>query len=400
MSARVIRGDCLDVLGSFDADSVDSVICDPPYALKFMGSRWDYTLPGVDRWRAILRVAKPGAFLFAFGGSRTFHRAACEIEDAGWEIRDCLMWIHGQGFPKSHDISKAIDKAAGATREVVVMRTLTGSAAMSTVQKGGTFATNTSSAGRSKEVPITAPATDAAKVWDGWGTGLKPAYEPIVVAMKPLDGTFVENALKRGVAGLNVDGSRIFTDWGERSESWKRSGHSAKPEASKIAAPPGIGINCHPMGRWPANVLLDEEAAVALDEQSGELKSGGITHQPKRKHLRGNASNGTHVQRLPDTGGASRFFYVAKATKADRGSDNDWPTVKPTGLMRYLCRLTKTPTGGVVLDPFMGSGTTGVAALLEGRHFIGIDREERAVEIARRRIAAVDPLFAREGAAG
>lgn len=388
MTVRLFHGDCLDMLATFEPNSIDSVICDPPYALRFMNASWDYGLPGVDRWKAVLRVAKPGATLLAFGGSRTYHRLVCEIEDAGWEIRDCIMWLYGQGFPKSLNVSKAIDKAAGAERKVGPRLRLGDTKAYpyNAVDHDGAII------GERGDQLLSVPATDEARLWNGWGTALKPAFEPIVVAMKPLDGTFVENALEHGVAGLNIDGARVYTDWSERSEAWKRSGHSAKPDAGKIAAPPGAGIDCHPAGRWPANVLLDEAAALELDRQSGDV--GG---SPGTRHCSAKRAESERVSiGFSDRGGASRFFYCGKATKKDRGDGNDWPTVKPEELMRYLCRLTKTPTGGVVLDPFMGSGSTGRAAILEGRDFVGIDRDARAFEIARKRIGELDPLFRME----
>lgn len=413
MTVRILQGDCRDVLATLEPHSVDSIVCDPPYGLTFMGADWDHDVPGPEYWLAAFRVAKPGAPLLAFGGTRTYHRLICAIEDAGWEIRDCLMWVHGQGFPKSLNLQKA-----GATTFV------------------------------------------------GYGTALKPAFEPIVLAMKPLDGTFAENARVHGVAGLNIDGARIHTDWSERSEAWKRSVHSAQPDAEKIAAPPGAGIVCHPAGRWPANVLLThhedcellgtktvrgsapagpapsagaawsgdagfkhvpgsaqtrsrelapngvetvenwrchEDCPVrALDEQSGTLKTGGGRIRIKARGR--TIAKGAEAERdyfsPPSEGGASRFFYCGKATKRERGEGNDWPTVKPVALMRYLCRLVKTPTGGIVLDPFMGSGSTGVAAVKEGMSFIGIDREARAIEIATKRIAeAQGSLFARGEAA-
>lgn len=309
----------------------------------FMGKEWDGSKVALDpaTWRAVYRVLKPGGTMLVFGGTRTFHRVTTAIEDAGFEIRDCMMWLYAQGFPKSLNLEKA--GAGGA--------------------------------------------------WRGWGTALKPAWEPIVVAMKPLDGTFAANAQKHGVAGLNIDGGRIATDWSDRSEAWKRSGHSAKPDA---AAPPGQGINCHAAGRWPANVVLDEVAGSLMDEQSGDRRSAGLyptTYSNSEGY--GGGIGKVQGQLYADSGGASRFLYCAKASKAERGEGNDHPTVKPLSLMRYLCRLTKTPTGGVVLDPFMGSGSTGVAALQEGRAFVGVDLEEKHVEIARRRMAKIDPLFAR-----
>jgi site-specific DNA-methyltransferase (adenine-specific) len=391
------RGDCLDILPTLAANSVDTIITDPPYGLAFMGKDWDHGVPGAAFWAAALRVAKPGAMLLAFGGSRTFHRLTCAIEDAGWEVRDCLMWLYGSGFPKSLDISKAIDKAAGEVRGVVGMKHKIGrpnaanqSWARNGKSAGADYATHPKTLGIGME---TAPATDAARTWHGWGTALKPAWEPIILAMKPLDGTFADNAQQWGVAGINVDGARIGTsDVMRRANNVTIGGNGiyggGKPATT--GALPG-------QGRWPANLLLDEEAAAALDAQSGERPSGG----KKGGYGPGAADGGMWSQSGPrpcglthgDTGGASRFFYVAKASRADRGEGNIHPTCKPTELMRYLCRLTSTPTGGVVLDPFMGSGTTGVAAVQEGRAFIGIEKEAEYHEIARRRIEGVQPTL-------
>jgi site-specific DNA-methyltransferase (adenine-specific) len=327
MAFTIHHGDCREVMATLDAESVDAIVSDPPYGLSFMGKGWDHGVPGVEFWTEALRVAKPGAHLLAFGGTRTYHRLACAIEDAGWEIRDCVMWVYGSGFPKSHDVSKAIDKAAGAEREVVGPSRAN---VRSDLKYGGNDPShNHGRLGAVTHPPITAPATDAARQWQGWGTALKPAWEPIIVARKPLVGTVAENVLTHGTGGINVDGCRVGT----------------------------------------------ETLTYIAGETGGE---GGKCGARKRAS-------------------AARFFYCAKASKADRGGDNKHPTVKPTDLMRYLCRLV-TPPGGVVLDPFTGSGSTGKAATLEGFRFIGIEREAEYVQIAKARIAAVDagagPLFA------
>ncbi len=339
------HGDCLEVLRSLPDCSVDSIVTDPPYGLSFMGKRWDYDVPSVDVWAECLRVLKPGGHLLAFAGTRTQHRMAVRIEDAGFEIRDMIAWVYGSGFPKSLDVSKAIDKAAGAEREVVGQH---GAPAKSIYSQGKQELP--------QEVNITAPATPEAKQWQGWGTALKPALEPITVARKPLIGTVAENVLQHGTGAINVDGGRV----GER---------------------------------WPANFIHDgsEEATDLL-------------------------------------GASARFFYCAKASKADRdegceklqersagecvdrvegsagmespragagrtsGSRNHHPTVKPTDLMRYLCRLV-TPPSGIVLDPFMGSGSTGKAAMLEGFAFVGIEREAEYIDIAKARIQSAVGLL-------
>ena len=430
-NATLHTGDCLEIMPTMEACSIDTIITDPPYGLSFMGKDWDHGVPGVPFWAAALRVAKPGALLLAFGGTRTWHRLAVAIEDAGWEVRDTLMWLYGQGFPKSHDISKAIDRAAGAEREEL---------GLSPNRRPGheTGKSWKQASPHSMSYQLTAPATPAAALWDGWGTALKPAWEPVIVAMKPLDGTFAQNALRHGVAGLNIDGGRIGTNGAEvhttaGSGTLGRHGiygTAKEPLNSKQVARAEQGLNPRydPSGRWPANVILDEDAAAMLDAQSGESKSIATYRGLSGRHDAGDQSNQrikpytNTVRGHNDTGGASRFFYVAKASRAERNAgleglpevptaaygnetiegaarrgrqprhagttQNNHPTVKPLALMRYLCRLTATPTGGVVFDPFTGSGTTGIAALLEGRSFVGCELEAEYAEIARRRIEA------------
>ena len=387
----IVCGDCLDVMAGMEADCVDTIITDPPYGLEFMGKGWDGCVPGVAYWRAALRVAKPGTILLAFGGTRTYHRLAVAIEDAGWEIRDCMMWLYGSGFPKSLDISKAIDKAAGAEREIL------GTSPHGACNKvhGGTFSDDAYEWQRHH--PITAPATAAAELWNGWGTALKPAWEPIIVAMKPTDGTFANNALTRGVAGLNIDGGRIAAGHGD----YDHPGNSGVADRRHVYGEyqHGNQMPPHAQGRWPANVILDEEAGVMLDEQSGESAASYRQAQPDRayhngvfpKHARVRGPRGHE-----DTGGASRFFYCAKASAAERGEGNTHATVKPLALMEYLCKLTKTPTGGIVFDPFAGSGSTLVAARNIGRSYIGAEIEDESCRIARARLR-LGPLFT-EGA--
>ena len=360
--AMLYLGDSREVLPSLEPEQSTACVCDPPYHLTqasrrgsprnndpktpfgrtrlgsrgFMGKTWDGgdTAFQPEFWAEVLRVLKPGAMLLAFGGTRTFHRLICAVEDAGFEIRDCLMWLYGSGFPKSFDISKALGKAAKAKREIVA---------------------------------------ESVQGWDGWGSSLKPAWEPIILAMKPLNGTFAENAHLHGVAGLNIDGSRI-----------------------------GSG---NAKGRWPANVLLDEAAGRLLDAQSGVTKSGAMKHrvgpypgENATTFLRGHC--GPHNQH-GDSGGASRFFYCAKASERDRTCErrvkNSHPTVKPRSLMEYLCRLVTPPSGGLILDPFMGSGSTGIGALLTGNRFVGIEIEPESFETARQRIAIVALTVPRSG---
>ena len=355
-------GDCRDVMSTLEASSVDAIVTDPPYGIGFMGKGWDHGVPGGDFWREALRVAKPGAHLLAFGGTRTFHRLACAIEDAGWEIRDTIMWVYGSGFPKSHDVSKAIDKAAGAEREVVGQRD---------TKTGSNKETNWKCSSP-RIMDVTAPATDAARQWSGWGTALKPAWEPIIVARKPLCGTVAETVLRHGTGGINVDGCRVGTEGGTLASS-----------------------------RWPANVIHDgSDEVLALFPEAPSAREYKEPGQQKALGARG-ADINTHLFQLPSakvrtntyagqTGSAARFFYCAKPSKKERddGCENNHPTVKPTELMRYLCRLV-TPPGGVVLDPFCGSGSTGRGAVLEGMSFVGIDLDAAYLEIARKRIDRV-----------
>lgn len=339
MNVTIHVGDCREVMSVLADASIDAIITDPPYGLGFMGKAWDKGVPGADFWQEMLRVAKPGAYLLSFGGARTFHRMASAIEDAGWEIRDTIMWLYGSGFPKSHNLG------------------------------------------------------------DGRGTALKPAHEPIIMARKPLVGTVAATVLAYGTGALNIDFCRIG----------------------------------NPVGRWPANVIHDgsEEVLAAFPDapgQQGDLRqqdhavpAGNVFGQygPKR----------AHTARMENDKSAARFFYCAKASRADRNegcdgieekplnwssgdqspgtfqspgtkraSANNHPTVKPTELMRYLCRLV-TPPGGTILDPFCGSGSTGKAAVLEWCNFVGIDTEAEYADIARLRIAAAQATVPTNGAA-
>lgn len=406
-SFEVTVGDCVEVMRGLPDGSVDAVVCDPPYELGFMGKAWDGSgiAYSVGMWSEVLRVLRPGGHLLAFGGTRTFHRMTVAIEDAGFEVRDCLSWLYGSGFPKSLNVGKAIDKAAGAEREVLRQRTYE-------LTDGGGYSGNlNTSKPRSESAEITAPATPEAARWEGWGTALKPAWEPVVLARKPLVGTVAANVLEHGTGGLNIDGSRIATDDNLNGGTYSKGAGDTRP--SQV---PGNGIDrefVQPSGRWPANVLLDEEAAAILDQQSGVSKSGAAG----RKGSSGFAGgyDGDYTVPYGDSGGASRFFYVAKASRRDRneGLDgmpekdapgskrsvpaegrksalgapraNHHPTVKPTTLMRHLVRLV-TPPDGLILDPFCGSGSTGKAAMLEGFRFHGIEQDAEYAEIARRRI--------------
>lgn len=365
-NATVYYGNNLDVLPTLPDNSVDAIVTDPPYELGFMGKSWDSSgiAYSVELWQECLRVLKPGGHLLAFSGSRTYHRQTVAIEDAGFEIRDMVAWISNKTFPKSHNISKAIDKAAGAEREVIGTN--------QNVVRDAKVAGGSDFGGFTKaNADITAPATDDAKKWEGWGTALKPTVEPIVLARKPLIGTVAENVLAYGTGGLNIDATRIGTE----TITINTFDNGAKPFGDAVGEP---YTSKQTEGRFPANVILDETAAQIVDEQSGTSKP-----KPERTGIRGGKkqfdggwnknSVGTWV--ADPGGGASRFFYVARASKKDRNdgtNGNTHPTVKPTDLMTYLIKLI-TPPGGTVLDPFTGSGSTGKAAILNGNKFIGIE---------------------------
>jgi DNA modification methylase len=480
-NAVVYHGSNLDVLPTLPDNSVDAIVTDPPYELGFMGKSWDSSgiAYSVELWAECLRVLKPGGHLLAFGGSRTWHRIAVAIEDAGFDVRDSIAWLYGSGFPKSLDISKAIDKRGGenitwfgawlkkwreenniSQKEVAALfpsktGNLTGCVAnwelgfnlptaeqftlicrhfnlpfesleeaerevigtkISGIANAEEKDRHTIGASKAVQVDITAPATDEAKKWQGWGTALKPAFEPIVVARKPLVSTVAANVLLWGVGGLNIDGSRIGTEQRDVTVTEKGFGSNFMDDGWQ---PSGNSYEKSVTGRWPANIILDEYTAGLLDEQSGVSKSTGGRIGKKDTSNIDFGLSGKYEKGDPgfgDVGGASRFFYVAKASKRDRNEgleniegqeigakgnglartcatcgatvldgcqcpdrtyvnptrQNFHPTVKPTALMEYLVKLV-TPPGGVVLDPFTGSGSTGKAALLNGFKFIGIE---------------------------
>jgi len=390
MSYTLHNGDCLDVMTGMADNTIDSIVTDPPYGLTFMGKTWDHGVPGVPYWQEALRVAKPGAFLLAFGGTRTYHRLTCAIEDAGWQIRDCIMWVYGSGFPKSANISKLLDKAAGAEREVIGEIRRWGNAAGS--GRGGQYANGYESSvcGAERFDPITAPATEAAQAFDGYGTALKPAYEPIIVAMKPVDGSFANNALTWGLAGLNIDECRVLTEGRPL-----RGQHGPRPQdgtASSYDMGSRYAVGETTQGRWPANLIHDGSdevmdlfpaSAPAKAAHRGAGINGATFKAPDyASTVRGHNDNG---------GSAARFFYCAKASQSERNAGldgrNPHVSVKPLALMQYLCRLVKTPTGGTVLDPFMGSGTTGVACANTGSNFVGIERDAGYFAVAEKRIS-------------
>jgi len=411
-------GDCLAELKKIDENSIHSVVSDPPYALNFMGKKWDAEVPSVEVWKEVLRVLKPGGHVLSFSGTRTYHRMVVNIEDAGFVCRDMLQWIYGSGFPKSHDVSKAIDKMAGAEREVVgnYNRPDGSKPRLNTVSSNALFG-----GADSNDQKTSNPSTPQAKKWDGFGTALKPANEPIVLAMKPIsEDTIAENVLKWGCGGINVDESRVeykSTDdfenaKGGNSGSDKNtfgmlSGKGPKKQSEKITT----------KGRFPSNVILDETAAEMLDEQSGESKSTGGQSGVKGSNIYKHGSTDGENKKgcgFNDSGGASRFFYCAKSSKSERNDglegmpkikggsmtgkeyredrptnhpyrENYHPTVKPKKLMSYLIKLI-TPPNGIVLDPYMGSGSTGIAALENDFRFVGIEKEPEYFEIAKKRI--------------
>jgi site-specific DNA-methyltransferase (adenine-specific) len=432
---EIVQGDCLETLRTFPDACIDAVVTDPPYGLSrepnvaevltkwlagedyqhrgggFMGKSWDSFVPGPAVWREALRVLKPGGHLLSFFGTRTYDLGTMAIRLAGFEIRDQLAWMYGTGFPKSKNVAMSIDKGEG------IIGHRSAAAVTASVQDN--------SNGRAPDRSVGAYVPDGdtpGAAWAGWGTALKPAQEPIVLARKPLAGTVAANVLAHGTGGINVDGCRIGSDvvtqHGRTKDNFGGKGF-ASPEAAGRSW----------VGRWPANVLLDEAAAALLDEQTASLKGGTA--------VRGNNTQGgaasydkAHAPGTPDlgygdSGGASRFFYCAKASKTEReaglehlrkasageltggraegsagldnpragagrtskGRANTHPTVKPVELMRYLVRLV-TPPGGIVLDPYNGSGTTGIAAKLEGFRYVGLELSDEYVEIARARIEA------------
>jgi len=388
MTYTILHGKNLDILPTLPDNSVDSIVTDPPYELGFMGKKWDSSgiAYSVELWTECFRVLKSGGHLLSFGGTRTFHRMAVAIEDAGFEIRDNIAWLYGSGFPKSLDVSKAIDKAAGVEREVVGTKMASPKGIKNAEERTDTAAG--AYGGATKEIDITAPATDEAKQWEGWGTALKPAHEPIIVARKSLIGTVAKNVLTYGTGAINIDGSRIGTE----AITINTFDNGAKPFGNAVGEP---FTSRQSQGRWPANIILDEHTAGLLDEQSGVSTSkisqmkAGLVEAIGSLNLSDKAADYESERGHNDSGGASRFFYVAKANKRDRNEGlermNTHPTVKPTALMTYLVKLV-TPPNGTVLDPFTGSGSTGKAAILNGFDFIGIEMTEDYLPIIQGRL--------------
>ena len=388
MKFELHHGDCLDVLKALADCSVDAIVTDPPYGLSFMGKRWDYDVPSEAVWVECLRVLKPGGHLLAFAGTRTQHRMAVRIEDAGFEIRDMIAWVYGQGFPKSLDVSKAIDKAAGAEREVGPLKR--GGDRLLRLENGKRDGGGTWGDESGRNAYTSIPSTEAAKQWEGWGTALKPALEPITLARKPPIGTIAANVLEHGTGGLNIDGCRIEAN-GDKlgggristtTEGWDRpwKHDSEAIEACKARGNEAVA-KAEQLGRFPANFIHDgsEEVLALLGE------AARFYYSPKAsRDDRDEGCGALEVKAVHRYGQGLGEGHDPNAPAMNR---NTHSTVKPTDLMRYLCRLI-TPPGGIVLDPFTGSGSTGKAAMAEGFRFIGIEREAEYVEIARARISA------------
>ena len=426
MSIRLEQGDMLEVLPLLEmlGVQVDAVVTDPPYHLTsivkrfgadnaapaqvgatgayarasagFMGKKWD----GGDiafrpeTWRLVYDVMKPGAHLVAFGGTRTFARMSVAIEDAGFEIRDTIMWLYGSGFPKSHDVAKSIDKAAGVEREVV---------AQVRVKGGGTEHINRANASVHGYRPdgyqkgenvldVTAPATDAARQWSGWGTALKPAVEPIVLARKPLIGTVAANVQQHGTGAINIDGCRVGDSKSVPASVSRKAPATCYGKFAEYGETQGVGGHDPNLGRWPANVITDgsDEVLAAFPPapgQRGDLRGHTTSRESPNGIFGGFAPAHDHPAR-GDSGSAARFFYCAKASKADRAGSKH-PTVKPVALIRYRCRLV-TPPGGTILDPFAGSGTLAAAAHAEGFNAILVEREAEYIADIQRRIRDVE----------
>lgn len=438
MSGQLIRGDCLVAMARMDANSVDSIVTDPPYGLGFMGKLWDHGAPGIPFWAEMLRIAKPGAYLLAFGGTRTVHRIAASIEDAGWEIRDMLMWGYATGFPKSLDVGKAIDKAArgfpqGTNRpdpdnpNAGRYKTQRTEGKRDVGDKGQHFGAGPGQFMLEAGIAVEyTPATDDAKKWDGWGTALKPAFEPIVMARKPLsEGTVAANVLRYGTGAINIDGTRIGPNPGYRYNS-DRNGttfHGEQGDRIKQTSDKrGVEVIESQAGRWPANVILTDPI---FDGDVEGVVGGGAQESPATYRRSVDAdggvvgwnteAEGSEVPGYGDTGTYSRFFLIPKASRSERERGlhdveprretahrrtgdmdtpflrgetvrhNPHPTVKPVNLMRHLVRLV-TPPSGKVLDPFLGSGTTAIAAEAEGFEWIGIEKEAEYAELAKARI--------------
>ena len=385
------EGDCLPWLRSLPSDSVDACVTDPPYGLSFMGKTWDHGLPDAAVWREVLRVLKPGSHIAAFGGTRTFHRLACHIEDAGFDMRDTLMWLYGTGFPKSHDVSKGIDKALGAKGGFGGPKSAAHAGWIERGRMRGDdneegwqrpWMADPEAVGNAARQYL--PGSPEAAQWQGWGTALKPAWEPIILARKPLTGTVAANVLAHGTGGLNIDGCRVpFASPEDAAGAFP--GGRLTSHGKGCLAGPGVAQEAErsefestrsDAGRWPANVVHDgsddvEQAFAAFGERPSGSGNKNTSNRDNGKTMGHGLGAGRGAGVGGDTGTASRFFYTAKASKADRAGSKH-PTVKPVALMRWLTRLV-CPRGGTVLDPFAGSGTTLQAAHEEGFYWMAAE---------------------------
>lgn len=388
-SITVHNGDCLEIMRGIPDNTFTSIVTDPPYGLALLGKKWDYQVPSVEMFEEMLRVTKPGGIILCFGGSRTFHRVAVNIEDAGWYIRDTLMWIYGSGFPKSANIALHIDKKLGHQGH---------RGAGFKMQKGQEHLKGVAGAAGQY-----VSSSQEGSPFNGYGTSFKPAHEPIIVAMKPTEGSFAENALKHGIAGINIDMGRVS------SEPYliKNTG-----KCDPIYSGGSVEYDKHTTsGRWPSNVILghhddckkikgsekwqchEECPCTIIDERSGLGSSGAVSGSALTYF--GGADTGTiNFEGYQDFGGASRFFYCSKPSKREKGLYNDHPTVKPNDLMEYLVGLVTMPGNTThILDPFSGSGSTLLAAMRKGVRATGCELDSHYVNVIRKRL---DPSFAFE----
>ena len=422
----IINGDCLEEMQKLidDGVQVDSIVTDPPYHLQsivdrfgkegsapaqhgtdgafaraskgFMGQEWE----GGDiafrkeTWELAMKILKPGGHLLAFSASRNYHRMAVAIEDAGFEIRDQIMWIYGSGFPKSLNIGKGVDKKLGNKREVV--KTIERGDVQTAIDKGVGYTADPANKNNKAVFGYgTETVTKGHSEWEGWGTALKPAHEPIVMARKSIEGSIVDNVLKHGTAGINIDGCRVELSEGDDPRlggkgTWKTDKMAKDVYVGGYA---GVDTGSSELGRFPANIMHDGSEEVVSGFPNTKSTKGNPRTASIKNQTRLNNSEEVFVNcEYDDEGSAARFFYCPKVSKSERGEDNTHPTVKPQELMKYLCRLV-TPKGGTVLDPFMGSGSTGMACKYEGFEFIGIEQEKEYFEIAEKRIKSSLPLM-------
>lgn len=393
MNNRLLNGNNIELLKTLDNDSVDSIVTDPPYGISFMGNKWDYDVPTIDFWKEVYRVLKPGGHILSFSSSRTYHRMVINIEDAGFEIRDQILWIYGSGFPKSNNIGKAVDKVLGNEREVVGVKH---PQYKDGVPGGKGFHNSLGREGGDRLEPEM--ETKGQSEWEGWGTALKPAHEPICMARKPLaEKSITENVLKYKTGAININDCRVeFINEDDYNEATIKNQHAdfgTKPMTNNVVYGDYSMVepkNYKPTGRYPANIIHD-----GSDEVVNEFpitKSGYNKSSYKNTRNDDGIINKTFESNdggYGDVGSASRFFYCPKAGPSERKFDSDnkntHPTVKPIKLMRYLVRLV-TPKNGVVLDPFMGSGTTGVACKADGFDFIGMEMNDDYFDIANKRM--------------